>query len=80
MTKKTKPKGSHLTPKQADAVQAKLRAAIVAVTRQIERKNMSPGQLPYLKKYRKMLQDTNNYFTWSVRTQAYDDPKKITKK
>ena len=74
--KKTKAQGAHLTPKQADALQAKLRAAIVAVTRQIERKNMSPGQLPYLKKYRKMLQDANNYFGWSVATHAYDKPSK----
>lgn len=74
--KKGMPKRGHITPKQADAMQDKLRAAIIAVTKHIDRNNVSPGQMPYLKKYRKMLMDANNYFGWSVRTHAYDAPSK----
>lgn len=63
------------TPKQADAMQDKLRAAIIATTRQIEKlEGKNPTQVKALKKYRKMLTDANNHFGWSVRTLAIDYP------
>ena len=67
-------KSAHLTPKQADALQEKLRSAIRATTKQIERKNMNPTHVQSLKKYRKMLMNANEFFGWSIRNKAYDAP------
>ena len=59
-----------LTHKQADGLQAKLRAAIKATTALIDKKGLNSNHVKALKKYRKMLQDANNYFGWSVSTLA----------
>lgn len=69
-TKKTVKVISSMTRKQADNLQSKLRSAIKATTAMIEKKNLDPDHVKALKKYRKMLQDANNYFGWSVSTLA----------
>lgn len=69
-TKKTVKAISFMTRKQADNLQSKLRSAIRATTAVIEKKNLNPTHVKALKKYRKMLQDANNYFGWSVSTLA----------
>jgi hypothetical protein len=69
-TKKTAKAISFITRKQADNLQSKLRSAIRATTAMIEKKNLNPNHVKALKKYRKMLQDANNYFGWSVSTLA----------
>ena len=69
-TKKTAKAISFITRKQADNLQSKLRSAIKATTAMIEKKNLDPDHVKALKKYRKMLQDANNYFGWSVSTLA----------
>ena len=58
-TKKTVKAISFMTRKQADNLQSKLRSAIKATTAVIEKKNLNPTHVKALKKYRKMLQDTN---------------------
>lgn len=79
-TKKTKksctkackkaPKQVFLTHKQVDGLQVKLRTAIKATTALIDKKGLNPTHVKALKKYRKMLQDANNYLGWSVSTLA----------
>lgn len=55
-----------LSEKQAADLQKKLRAAIAATTKQLERKNLDNPWKSDLKKYRKMLMDANNFFGWSI--------------
>lgn len=69
------------TDKQVNAMKKKLAAAIIEVTKVIDQKN--PMAQPYaslLKKYRKMLQDANNYLGWSVALKAQDKPSMRIKK
>ena len=75
-TKTTRKTEVFFTPKQVEAVNEKLRAAIRATTALIDKKNLNKGQASALKRYRKMLQDANNFFGWSVKTLALDRPSK----
>lgn len=67
---KASPKQVFLTHKQVDGLQVKLRTAIKATTALIDKKGLNPTHVKALKKYRKMLQDANNYLGWSVSTLA----------
>ena len=60
-----------LTEKQAADLQKKLKAAIAATTKQLERKNLQNPWKTDLKKYRKMLMDANNFFGWSIAQKCY---------
>ena len=60
-----------LSEKQAADLQKKLRAAIAATTKQLERKNLDNPWKADLKKYRKMLMDANNFFGWSIASKCY---------
>ena len=64
-TKKVKQPAS-LTTTEANRVQGKLRTAIRSTTALMEKKNLDPESAKRLKKFRKMLQDANEWFGWNV--------------
>ena len=64
-TKKTK-QPALLTATEASRVQGKLRTAIRSTTALVEKKNLEPETAKRLKKFRKMLQDANEWFGWNV--------------
>ena len=63
------------TNKQVNAMKKKLAAAIREATKVMEQKYpMAQPYASFMKKYRKMLQDANNYLGWSVAPKAQDKP------
>ena len=64
-TKKAKQPAS-LTTTEANRVQDKLRTAIRSTTALMEKKNLDPEAAKRLKRFRKMLQDANEWFGWNV--------------
>lgn len=63
------------TPQQVDAMKKKLTAAIREVTKVLENKDMMSDYRSLLTKYRKKLQDANEFLGWTVATKAQDKPK-----
>lgn len=61
---------STFTHKQANAVQEKLRIAIRATTKLIDKKGLNSIHVRKLKRYRKMLQNANEWYSWNITTIA----------
>ena len=75
-----KRKCAHITEKEASLVKNKVRSAIAATTRlmeKLEKSGAPKNEVPYIsiKRFRKRLMDANNFFGWRVEVYAWEAPR-----